>query len=165
MAATLLALLGDDLVTPERPASKARDMRDQKIYRVSMGASMSPEEIRAAAEVHDELDPRYRDAVIESFLDKVGREIDARVDARLARQAPAPAPHAGRRGHQFSGSPMTLAIASLVFGIPISAIAAAAGAHPAGLLGLLVVWLAIAVINVAYNISYAARYRQPPDSR
>lgn len=132
-----------------------------------MGASMSPEEIRAAAEVHDELGPRYRDAVIESFLDKVGREIDARVDARLARQAPAPAPapQAGRRGHQFSGSPMTLAIASLVFGIPISAIAAAAGSHPAGLLGLLVVWLAIAVINVAYNISYAARHRQPPDSR
>lgn len=124
---------------------------------------MSPDEIRAAAEVHDELDPRYRDAVIESFLDKVGREIDARVDARLARQAPAPP--AGRRGHQFSGSPMGLAVASLVFGIPISAIAVAAGTHPAGLLGLLVVWIAIAIINVAYNISYSARFRQPPDNR
>lgn len=127
-----------------------------------MTASMSPEEFRAAAEVHDELGPRYQDAVIESFLEKVGREIDARVDARLDRQPPQ---QASRRGHHSSGSPMTLAIASLVFGIPISAIAVAAGQHPAGLLGLVVAWVAIAVINIAYNISYAARLRQPPDRR
>ena len=128
-----------------------------------MTASMSPEEFRAAAEVHDELGPRYQDAVIESFLEKVGREIDARVDARLDRQPPQQ--QASRRGHQFSGSPMMLAIASLVFGIPISAIAVAAGQHPAGILGLLVAWIAIAVINIAYNVSYAARLRQPPDRR
>jgi hypothetical protein len=127
-----------------------------------MTASMSPEEFRAAAEVHDELGPRYQDAVIESFLEKVGREIDARVDARLDRQAPQ---QASRRGRQFSGSPLMLAIASLVFGIPISAIVVAAGQHPAGVPGLLVAWLAIAVINVAYNVSYAARLRQPPDRR
>ena len=60
---------------------------------------------------------------------------------------------------------MTLAICSLIFGIPISGVAVAAGTHPAGLPGLLVVWAAIAVINVAYNISYAARLRQPPDRR
>jgi hypothetical protein len=29
-------------------------------------------------------------------------------------------------------------------------------------MGLLVVWIAIAVINIAYNISYTARLRQPP---
>jgi hypothetical protein len=47
---------------------------------------------------------------------------------------------------------------SLVFGIPLSGIAVAAGAHPAGLAGLLVVWIAIAVINVAYAV------RRPPTS-
>jgi hypothetical protein len=119
---------------------------------------MSPEEIRAAAEVHSELGPGYRDAVIESFLDKVGREIDARVDARLA-QPPA------RSGHGHSGSPMALAIISMTLGIPISAIAVAAGSHPAGFMGLCVAWIAIAVINIAYNVSYNARFRQPPNRR
>ena len=45
---------------------------------------LSPEDIRAAAEVHQELGPEYQDAVVASFLDKVDREIAARVEARLA---------------------------------------------------------------------------------
>jgi len=68
-------------------------------------SSLSPEEIRAAAETHRELGPDYQSAVIESFLDKVGREIDARVDARLAGAEPggprrppsAPSTHVARR--------------------------------------------------------------------
>jgi hypothetical protein len=44
---------------------------------------LSPQEIRAAAETHDELGPAYSDAVIESFLERVDREITARVDARV----------------------------------------------------------------------------------
>ena len=128
-----------------------------------MSASLPPEEVRAAAEIHQELGPDYQEAVIESFLDKVGREIDARVDARLAQQQVAQPP--GQRWRGQSGSPMTLAIVSMALGIPISAIVVSAGAHPAGFMGLLVVWLAIGVINVAYNISYSARYRQPPDRR
>jgi hypothetical protein len=46
---------------------------------------LSPQEIRAAAEVHRELGPEYSDAVVASFLEKVDREIAARVEARLAR--------------------------------------------------------------------------------
>ena len=126
-----------------------------------MSAPLSPEEVRAAAETHKELGPDYQEAVIESFLDKVGREIDARVDARLAQQQAAQPP----AQHGRSQSPMTLAIVSMALGIPISAIAVSAGTHPAGFMGLLVVWLVIGVINVAYNISYSARYRQPPGRR
>jgi hypothetical protein len=128
-----------------------------------VSSSLSPEEIRAAAETHHELGPGYRDAVIESFLDKVGREIDARVNARLVQQQAAQPPVQGRRGH--SGSPMALAVVSMALGIPISAIAVAAGTHPAGFMGLLVIWIAITAINIAYNVSYAARLRQPPDRR
>jgi hypothetical protein len=50
---------------------------------------LSPEEIRAAAEVHHELGPDYSDAVVASFLAKLDREIAARVDARLAAVIPA----------------------------------------------------------------------------
>jgi hypothetical protein len=123
-------------------------------------SAMSSEEIRAAAETYSELGPGYRDAVIESFLEKVGGEIDARVAARLA--ALPQAPRRQRRGSG-SGSPLALAIISMVLGIPISAIAVAAGAHPAGALGLIVVWTAIAAINIGYARSPHGLWRQAPD--
>ena len=119
-------------------------------------SSFSRDEIRAAAETHRELGPDYQEAVIESFLDKVGKEIDARVDARLGsgRQnwRPQPAPK------QQHGSAMALAIVSMVLGIPLTAIVLAVGSHPAGLAGLLIVWAGIVAINIAYSI----RLRPPP---
>lgn len=45
---------------------------------------LSPEEIRAAAEVHHELGPEYSDAVVASFLEKIDGVIAARIDAHLA---------------------------------------------------------------------------------
>ncbi len=119
------------------------------IYRAAVNSpSLSPDEIRAAAETHRDLGPEYQSAVIESFLDRVGREIDARVDARLARaQMPVAKPVKQHRER----SPMALAIVSISLGIPLSAIAVAAGSHPPGFAGLLVIWIAIAVINVAYS--------------
>ena len=123
-------------------------------------SAMSSEEIRAAAETYSELGPGYRDAVIESFLEKVGGEIDARVAARLAALPPEPT---RRRRGSASGSPLTLAVISMIMGIPISAIAVAAGTHPAGALGLVVVWVAIAAINLGYAISPRGLGRQAPD--
>lgn len=123
-------------------------------------SSLSPDEIRAAAETHRELPPEYQSAVIDSFLEKVSSEIDARVDARLAtayRQMPQPAPPKSARSY----SPAFLAAASLVFGIPLTAIVSAAGTHPVGFAGVLVIWAAIAVINVAW----AGRMRWPGDRR
>lgn len=71
---------------------------------------VSPEDIRAAAEVHEELGPEYRDAVVAAFVDKVEREVDARVRARLAalhRAGAAPVPRAEvaplRRGTLLKG--------------------------------------------------------------
>jgi len=119
------------------------------IYRAAVNSpSLSPDEIRAAAETHRDLGPEYQSAVIESFLDRVGRGIDARVDARLAAaQMPVAKPVRQHRER----SPMALAIVSISLGIPLSAIAVAAGSHPPGFAGLLVIWIAIAVINVAYS--------------
>jgi hypothetical protein len=125
-----------------------------------MSLPVSPQEIRAAAETYQELGPGYRDAVIESFLDRVGQQIDARVDARVAQHEL----HAPGRRPRGPGSPMTLAIVSMVLGIPISGIAVAAGPHPTGLLGLIVVWTAIAVINVTYTRGLS-RSRGPADRR
>jgi hypothetical protein len=60
-----------------------------------MGTSpLSPDDIRAAAGAHHELGPDYGDAVVASFLDRVDREIAARVDERLAASRPPPRPPA-----------------------------------------------------------------------
>ncbi len=117
-------------------------------------SSFSPDEIRAAAQTHHELGPDYEGAVIESFLDKVGKEIDARVDARMGQGRPLPRPAAAPR----QGMGLALAVISMALGIPLTAIVLAVGSHPAGLAGLLVVWAAIVAINVAYS----ARFRHAP---
>ncbi|HEX4255571.1 MAG TPA: hypothetical protein VH089_10815 [Streptosporangiaceae bacterium] len=117
-------------------------------------SAWTADEIRAAAETHRELPPEYQSAVIESFLSKVDREIDARVDARIAGYGSG-RPRLGR-----PRTPAFFVLASLVAGIPLSAIAVAAGQHPAGFWGLLVVWISI----VAIDIVYIGRH-QPSDHR
>ena len=45
---------------------------------------LSAQDIRAAAEVHRELGPDYSNAVVESFLAKIDKHIEARVEQQLA---------------------------------------------------------------------------------
>ena len=111
---------------------------------------LSAGELRAAAESHHELAPEYRDAVVNSFVERIGKEIDARVDARLAQASIRPA----LTSKQLNVLPV-MALGSIALGIPISGIAAGT----AGFWGLLVVWIAIAAIN----IGYAMRLRPPTD--
>ena len=122
-----------------------------------------PEDVRAAAEAHRELAPVYQDALIESFLDKISREIEARVDARIAQQQAGQPP--GARGPS-GPNPLTVALTSLALGIPFSAIAIAAGRHWTGaLLAMTVAWIAIAVINVACNVGHHSQFRRAPTRR
>lgn len=114
--------------------------------------SLTPDEVRAAAETHRELGPDYQAAVIESFLEKVAKEIDVRVDARLAMAGVSAPKQRGR------GGSLALAIVSLGVGIPLTGITE--GLH-AGIVALTVIWAAIAVINVAYTLSSALSSRPP----
>jgi len=117
---------------------------------------LTPDEIRAAAETHRELGPDYQSAVIESFLDKVGKEIDARVDERMATARQAPMRHVHER------RPMALAIVSMSLGIPLSAIALAIpSSSTSGLTALVVIWIAITAINLAYTFG-GPRPPRPP---
>jgi hypothetical protein len=65
--------------------------------RIPADSPISLDDIRAAAEVHRELGPEYDKAVVESFLERLGPEIDARVDSRVAQELEAgtasPVPH------------------------------------------------------------------------
>jgi hypothetical protein len=123
---------------------------------------LSPQEVRAAAETHKELGPEYSDAVVESFLERVDREIAARVDARLgsaSREQPArPARPNGRR-LLLTG----VAIGIFVTGVPSLLVAQGAGGvipqdETSVLLVLAILWaIAVAVGAFARPVSQYLR--------
>ncbi len=102
---------------------------------------ISRDDVSSAVGARRELGEDLEPEVIDAFLDRVERAIDTRVDERLA----------GRRGGRAKGDEdrtvLTLAIVSLGTGIPITAIAGALG----GLPGILIVWIGIVALNVAYS--------------
>lgn len=119
---------------------------------------LSPDDIRAAAEVHAELGPQYRDAVVESFLAKIDNEIGARIDAQLA-TTPArkrdtdPVTAARRRGWQ-GGLAIGLAAGTIATGVPLTQLLFYAGENWSGWQSRL--WLIWAVITAVYGASAAA---------
>jgi len=96
------------------------------------------EEIAASVAAHAELGSRYDGAVAEGLVERIGDEIDRRIDARLgAGQRPK------GRAAGFLGS---LGIAAGATGVVASHHANSA----AQLFMVLLIWTAIAVVNVTY---------------
>jgi hypothetical protein len=79
-------------------------------------------------------------AVIDAFVERVERAIDARVDDRLARRG------GGAPARSGAANELALPIVSLVAAIPLTAIAGSIQ----DLLGILVVWIGIVAVNVAH---------------
>ena len=135
------------------------------------------DEISASVAAHGELGPRYDEAVAEGLVERIGDEIDKRIDARLRGQsgpgqqqqdgqpptylgpiAPAPArpaavpppAHAPSRGGGFSG--VILGLGSM--GLCVGATAVVVSNHVEGVaavLMVLLIWAMIAVINIAHS--------------
>jgi hypothetical protein len=124
------------------------------------------EDIAAAAAAHAELGPGYEGALAESLVERIGAEIDKRVDARVGRdlaplrppEPPAPQPRAARS--PWGG--VVMGVGSMGLGIGATAAVMQLGAnHYVGKLGnsvsgnqvllVMVIWVVIAVVNVAYN--------------
>jgi hypothetical protein len=166
--------------------------------------SRDPEaEIRASVGAHADLGPGYEDAVAEGLVERIGAEIDKRIDARLAQTgaagAPGPAAPAGAAGAAntagaagpagapgpagypgFQGYPGYLgpvlppgyqlgpppvrpsqagarklattitALGSMALGVAATAIVSYAGSLGGQGFIILLIWVAIAIINVAY---------------
>lgn len=118
-----------------------------------MGDSrLSPDEVRAAAEVHNELGPEYRDAVVESFLDRIDKEVGARIDAQLgsARQTQARAPDPSlldRKRSQLGAMAAGSVLAALASGVGVEWSVHYPGSSPVK--ALATVWAVLAVVYVA----------------
>jgi hypothetical protein len=163
-------------------------------------------EIRASVAAHADLGPGYDDAVAEGLVERIGAEIDKRIDARLGHQSPgnqgpaapagaqpgvptpagaagapgaaSPADPAGYQpyqgyqgylgpmlppGYQLGPPPVrpsqlgarnaattVTALGSMALGVAATAIVAHAGTLGGQGFIILVIWVAIAIINVAY---------------
>jgi hypothetical protein len=142
-------------------------------------------EIRASAGAHRELGPDYDDAVAEGLVERIGAEIDKRIDARLGRYGPPASGAPGYPGHQgypgYPGYPPSgyqvppeyrvpapsakpvpwyvrqrsvaatiTALGSMALGVAATAVVSRAGSPGAQAVMVLLIWTAIAVINIAY---------------
>ena len=117
------------------------------------------DEVRASAAAHRDLGPGYDTAVAEGLVERIGEEIDRRVDARLFGQLHAPAPSRPRRVRE-PGRPGVAAVFLALGSMALAIGATAAVLHPgndqpgtvSGGQSVLValIWIVIGVVNVAY---------------
>ena len=103
-------------------------------------------DLQSAVGASRELGRDYDEAIAANLAGQVERIIDARVAQGLALrgQAPTPVPTAtsGRSGPQ-----LALAIVSLVLSIPLTAIAWGNNS----MLGVIIAWIGIVLVNVAFG--------------
>ncbi len=136
-------------------------------------------EVSASVAAHSELGPHYDSAVAEGLIERIGEEIDRRVDARIRggqQAAPAPATPTFPATPSFPASPgfpgavaqpqppsaperrsngvtgMILGLGSL--GLAVGATAVVVNGHTssaATVIMVLLIWAAIAIVNAAHS--------------
>ncbi|MEU0567522.1 hypothetical protein ABZ297_19345 [Nonomuraea sp. NPDC005983] len=99
------------------------------------------DELRAAVSARRDLGPEFEDAIVDSFLDKMGKEVDRRVDERLV--AVKGKKHAGNDGQR-----LALAIVSLALGT-LATVAIVVTNSQSG--ALFLVWAGIALVNLIFS--------------
>ena len=128
------------------------------------------DEITASVAAHADLGPGYESAVAEGLVERIGEAIDQRIDARLggrwpgqqqppAYRAPAgptplvpvtapPAPV--QRSNGVTG--LILGLGSMGLGVGATAVVVSHHVNAAaGVVMILLIWLAIAIVNVAHS--------------
>jgi len=113
---------------------------------------LAQEDIVAAAAAHRELGRDYDDAVAQGLVERIGDEIDKRVDARLGRFSDLPArrhrPGEVSRPVSASLETVSIALGSMLVGGIVSWNVLNDNHGGFGL--FIFVWAIIAVINIAY---------------
>jgi hypothetical protein len=117
------------------------------------------DEVRASAAAHHDLGPGYDTAVAEGLVERIGEEIDRRVDARMFGHLQAPAPAPPRR----APVPGRIGIGRVFLGLGSMGLAVGGtvavlhpGDSPPGTVNfgqfmlVALIWIVIGVINVAY---------------
>ena len=128
------------------------------MYLVAMD-QLARQDIAAAAAVHKELGRDYDDAVAESLVERIGAEIDKRIDARLGQPGSLPARPARDRPASPAALPswatIVLGLGSMGIGIGATGAVLSLSSGKAWLAAL--IWIIIGVVNVSW-----ARRGTPP---
>jgi hypothetical protein len=119
---------------------------------------LAKDDIAAAAAAHHELGPHFDGAVAESLVERIGAEIDKRVDARIGDLGGKRARPARRPVDSGQGTPLNWPTALLALGSMGMAIGATAvilnpgdrGPSSGEVFLALVVWIILGAVNVAY---------------
>ena len=117
------------------------------------------DEVRASAAAHRDLGPGYDAAVAEGLVERIGEEIDRRVDARMFGHLQAPAPARPRR----APVPGRIGLGRVLLGLGSMGLAVGGtvavlhpGDSPPGTVNfgqfmlVALIWIVIGVINVSY---------------
>jgi hypothetical protein len=116
------------------------------------------EEVRASAAAHHDLGSGYDAAVAEGLVERIGEEIDRRVDARLFGHLQAPAPPRRRdpAPGRLGAAPVFLALGSMGLAIGATAAVLHPGDNPPGTVTfgqdvlIALIWIVIAAVNISY---------------
>jgi hypothetical protein len=120
---------------------------------------LSAQDIRAAAEVHRELGAEYGDAVVESFLAKIDKHIEARVEERLASATrPARRPVDPVRLREYRTAFAGVVVGSVVAGAPLTALAWGSLGQTSGNFAP-VIWIWVVLLAVYGLVAYRLRRR------
>ncbi len=104
------------------------------------------EDVEAALEVRREQGAGLEPALVDAMANRIEATVRRRFEAEVAERRRAEMAEASGRGGRIA-----VAVVSLIMAIPLTAIAA-----DAGLLGMLIAWTGIAVVNIAMAM------RRPP---
>ena len=117
------------------------------------------EEVQASAAAHRDLGPGYDGAVAEGLVERIGEEIDRRVDARLYGQLGAAAPPRPRRAPvpgRIGLGRVLLVLGSMGLAVGGTAAVLHPGDNPGGSISfgqavlVALIWVVIGVVNVSY---------------
>jgi hypothetical protein len=129
-------------------------------------SSLKDEEIAASVGAHRDLGSEYDDAIAAGLVERIGAEVDRRVDERISQYQRGSRPAAGHQGNgapaashqaqlqpaahpgrQISWPQASLALGSMLVGAITSA--SINTAHGNGTWPIIVIWIAITFINMA----------------
>jgi hypothetical protein len=109
------------------------------------------DELRAAVGARRDLGPDFEDAIVESFLEKMGQEVDRRVDERLATLGPkGKGKNVARQPGPSEGQRLALAIVSLALGTVLTLAVIFGGKE---MWVIAPIWFAVIVINGIFGSS------------
>jgi hypothetical protein len=104
------------------------------------------DEIRAAVGAHQDLGPGYDAAVAEGLVERIGAEIDKRIDTRLG-----PADRTPARTRRAAPFAPVVALGSLGLGVAATAVVTSHGGPAVGkVFEVIVIWVAIMCVAAVY---------------